>query len=169
MYHKRGILQREVSAIQWGVINETIKKVKHKGSITPYITVDGIKHNKPKDIANNDSFFSKLGATLAAKIVPGGTNVNDYISKIPRQLSSMVLRHTTIHEIDRLIKNLPNKSSHGHDEISNLMLKSLCTSITFPLCHIFNQSIQEGVFPKLMKSAEVIILYKGKEMAYMIN
>ena len=49
------------------------------------------------------------------------------------------------------------------------MFKSLRTSITFPLCHIFNQSIQEGLFPGLMKSAEVIPVYKGKEMDYMVN
>ena len=39
----------------------------------------------------------------------------------------------------------------------------------FPLCHIFNQSIYEGSFPDLMKRAEVIPLYIGKEMDYMIN
>ena len=42
-------------------------------------------------------------------------------------------------------------------------------SIIFPLCHIFNQSIYEGSFPELMKKAEVIPCYKGKEMDYMIN
>ena len=35
-------------------------------------------------------------------------------------------------EIDNLIKNLLNKTSHGHDNISNIMLKALRTSITFP-------------------------------------
>ena len=49
------------------------------------------------------------------------------------------------------------------------MLKSLHKLIVFPLCHIFNQSIQEGIFPKLMKRAKVIPLYKGKEMDYMVN
>ena len=49
------------------------------------------------------------------------------------------------------------------------MLKSLRGSIMFPLCHIFNQSIYQGSFPDLMKRTEVILLYKGKEMDYMIN
>ena len=88
---------------------------------------------------------------MAKKIVPGTTTISDYITKIPHQLNSLVLKHTTIHEIDQLIGNLPNKSSHGHDEISNLMLNHLHKSIVFPLCHIFNQSIQEGIFPELMK------------------
>ena len=103
-----------------------------------------------------------LGATPAANIVPGTTGIIG-LNNIPCQLNSLALKHTTTLEIDRLIKNLLNKNSHGHDEISNLMLKSLHTSITFPL------SIQERVFPELMRRAEVIPLYKGKEMDYMVN
>ena len=63
----------------------------------------------------------------------------------PHQLNSLVLKQTTPLEIDKLIKALPNKSSHGHDQIS-IMLKSLRMSITFPLCHIFNQSIYDTLF-----------------------
>ena len=42
-------------------------------------------------------------------------------------------------------------------------------SISFPLCMIFNQSLTEGIFPDLMKMAEVIPLYKGKESDKVIN
>ena len=68
-----------------------------------------------------------------------------------------------------MIKQLPNKMSYGHDKISNIMLKALRTSIIYPLCHIFNASLLEGTFPERMKTAEVIPLYKGKDMALMIN
>ena len=81
----------------------------------------------------------------------------------------MVLTPTTVHEIDTLIQKLPNKSSHGFDNISNIMLKSLRTSNTFQLCHIFNTSLMEGSFPDRMKVAEIIPFYKGKEMDNMIN
>ena len=49
------------------------------------------------------------------------------------------------------------------------MLKSLCKSISFPLYKIFNDSIMNGVFPTVMKQAEVIPLYKGKEMDIRMN
>ena len=81
----------------------------------------------------------------------------------------MVIRKTTPVELDAIIKKLPNKASHGHDEVSNLMLKALRTSIVFPLCHIFNHSILEGKFSTRMKLAEVIPLYKGKNMDQMVN
>ena len=78
----------------WGIINETIKQVKHHGSIFPYITVDGIKINRAKDIANSfGEFYSQLSSELASKILPGTTTIDDYISHIPQQLSSFVMRY----------------------------------------------------------------------------
>ena len=41
----------------WSLINSTITKIKHKGSIIPYIMVDGIKKTRPKDIANSFGDF----------------------------------------------------------------------------------------------------------------
>ena len=108
------------------LINQTITKVKHKGSLVLHITVDGIKITTPKSIANNfGKFYSSLGSKLAKKVVPGPTSVEDYISNIPIQRNSIVLKQTTPLEIDNIIRKLPNKNSSGHDEVSNVMLKAL--------------------------------------------
>ena len=37
----------------WALINNTILKVKHRGSIIRHITVDGVKQYRPKAIANS--------------------------------------------------------------------------------------------------------------------
>ena len=169
-YRTRCVEYKQNAKKLWSLINETVKRVKHKGSIIPYITVDGLKQHNPKKIANSfGKFYSTLGVDLANKILPGTTPISTYLSNIPQNLNSMALHSTTIHEIDNLIRQLPNKTSHGFDNISNTMLKSLRTSITFPLCHIFNCSLMEGSFPERMKKAEVIPLYKGKDMDNMIN
>ena len=97
------------------------------------------------------------------------TSIHEYISRIPRQLNSIVLQPTTVHEIDKIIQNLPNKSSLSHNELSNTTLKALRSSITFPLCHIFNQSLIDGMFAEKIKWAEIIPLYKGKSMDLTIN
>ena len=91
------------------------------------------------------------------------------MSQIPRNGKSVVMRQTNQTEIENLIKSLPNKRSSGHDEINNVILKSLCLAISYPLQLIFNQSIVTGVFPDKMKIAEVIPLYKGKQRDLMIN
>ena len=72
-------------------------------------------------------------------------------------------------EVEKIIMDLPNKTSHSHDKISHILLKELCKSILFPLCAIFNQSLAEGNFPDEMKKAEIIPLYKGKEFDKVVN
>ena len=76
---------------------------------------------------------------------------------------------TTEGEIKKLIENLPNKTSSGYDNINNILLKKLCTSITLPLSYIFNLSISKGIFPTKMKFSETTTLYKGKETYYTNN
>ena len=154
----------------WSLINNMIKKVKNRGSIIPYLTVNGLRQYNPIKIANCfGDFCASLGHNLASKIIPGTTPLVTYLETIPRTVNSMIVRPTTVPEIDTLIKQLPNKTSYGHDKISNVMIKALRTNITYPLCHIFNASLSEGTFLDRMKMAEVIPLYKGKEMDLMIN
>ena len=133
----------------WTLINEIVKKTKHKGSIIPYITIDGIKTSNPTKIANEfGRFYSTLGSTLASQINSGAQSIDTYLNKIPRNLTSLMLSSTTVQEIKKTITPPPNKTSHRHDGISNSLLKMLNQSIALPLCKIFNCSIQEGIFPK---------------------
>ena len=65
-------------------------------------------------------------------------------------------------EISKLIDNIPNKMSSGHDSITNVLLKKIKEGIVGPITDIFNASMCLGEFPNTMKLAEVIPLYKGK-------
>ena len=154
----------------WRVINRVIGKQKHKGNIISCITIDGLKNYNPIKIANEfGKFYSTLGETLASEIKPGHMSIDNYLRLIPRNNESLILKHITLPEVERIINELPNKTSHGHDNISNNLLKKLCSSISLPLCAIFNQSIIEGKFPNAMKLAEIIPLYKGKAFDKVLN
>ena len=136
----------------WQLINQTISKCKINGSIMPFLTVDGMKTYNPLNISNTfGKFYSSLGQMLAATITLGKYPINHYIQKIPRTVNSLVLALTSQLEIETLVNKLPNKSSFGHDQISNGMLKSLCKAISYPLTMVFNQSILQGIFPDIMK------------------
>ena len=154
----------------WQVINQMISKCKNSDSIIPFISINGIKTNNPKQIANKfGSFYSSIGSTLASKFPKGKQDISHYMQKIPRTVSSMSLTNTTQHEIEKLINDLPNKTSCSHDKISNSLLKDLKCCISYPLMVIFNQSIASGTFPDKMKLAKIIPLYKGKERDEVIN
>ena len=154
----------------WQLLNDVVNKTKNRGSIIPYITVDGLKTYNPIKIANSfGQFYSELGKNLASKIPNSSLSVSKYIDAIPRNIKNLVLHPITIPEIETVIKELPNKPSKGHDGISNTILKGISSGILYLLCLIFNKSISEGIFPSQMKMAEVIPLYKGKEMDMLVN
>ena len=154
----------------WSLINKVIKRTKDKGSIISQITIDGMKMSNPEKIANEFSkFYSTLGYNLASQISCEPQSAEHYINKIPRNLNSLVMRSITMQEIENTINSLQNKTSTGHDGISNILLKSIGSSLVFPLHVIFNMSISEGIFPKQMKMAEIILLYKGKDIDLIIN
>ena len=67
----------------------------------------------------------------------------------------------TTYEIKRLINSLPNKTSSGHDDISNILLKEICEPLLPALEYIVNESSKLGIFPTVMKLAEVVPLFKS--------
>ena len=82
-----------------------LKKSKHRGSIIPSISVDGIKIHNAKKIANSfGEFYSTLGSKLASDILPGTTSIDEYINSIPRQLTSLALNGTTVPEVEHFIR-----------------------------------------------------------------
>ena len=154
----------------WELMNSIIGKNKHTGCSVSHITVDGVKIFSKKLIAEEfTKFYSKLGESLAAKITPSTESLENYLSLIPRIVNSLVLVETNTVEIEKIIEHLPNKSSSSHDRVSNTLLKRLGKSLSYPLGIIFNQSIASGCFPDMMKIAEVIPLYKGKEEDNVVN
>ena len=64
---------------------------------------------------------------------------------------------------------LPNKTSSGHDESNNILLKKLRLSLLIPLEIIFNESLSSVEVPSLMKLTEVIPLHKGKDCKMLTN
>ena len=54
-------------------------------------------------------------------------------------------------EVSAIIDSLPNKSSSGEDEISNIVVKTTKSVVTKYLTSLINQSFREGVFPTELK------------------
>ena len=154
----------------WELINQVIGKAADKSSVISHIKVNEIEIINEKAIANEfGKYFSTVGKVFAGKVKDPKCEITYYNDKITRNPKSIYFHCTTETEIKKLIENLPNKTSSGYDNVSNILLKKLCTTITTPLSLIFNLSISNGVFPKKMKLAETTPLYKGKETYYTTN
>ena len=108
----------------WKVINNIVGKNKHRGRIISHITINGVKSYSPNMIANEFAqSYSTLGANLAAQIKPGNTPLNNYLAHIKRIDASLILKPITQLEVEDIVRKLPNKTSYGHDRISNILLK----------------------------------------------
>ena len=154
----------------WQLINSVVRKEHNKLHTIDSLSKDGLLLTEQHDIANEFAkYFATVGSTCAQQIGPSKLGIDLYMSKIPRESSSIFLAPTTRHEIKRIIKSLKPKQSSGHDGFSNKLIKDLLDEIASPLCLIFNKSLEEGVFPACMKMADVTPLFKSKDRTNKTN
>ena len=148
----------------WKMINRITGKMNDKSNAIKYLKVENIEIYDTKIISEEFAkHFSSVGSMYANKITQSHNTFNQYLRNIPNNPISMFMAPTSRTEIEKLIDKLPNKTSKGHDDISNILLKRIKSTISHPLEIIFNKSIQDGVFPEDMKQADVIPLHKSKE------
>ena len=154
----------------WKVINKITHKMNDKSSAVEYLKINNIDYYETKTISEEfATHFATVGKRYASAIKTPHHNFYHYLKQIPHNTGSMYMTPTSKEELEKLIDQLPNKTSKGHDDISNVLLKRIKHAISNPLVMIFNKSLQEGTFPEEMKKADVIPLFKNKERYLVTN
>jgi hypothetical protein len=136
----------------WDIIKtETHKNRTNKG--TQLINVDGKLITNQQSIANS---FNNYILTVADKITSNiqnddsSSNYNNPIHYLHKNLklpcSNMKLKYTTPKEIEKMIKSLTSKNSHGYHAIPTKILKVSTPFITSPPTYICNKSLSSGIF-----------------------
>ena len=110
---------------------------------------------KMPDLENRNKNFASVGTLLSSKLQSIPFN---YESR--NILKSMVIHSTAHLEVSKIIKQLKNKKSYGHDGISNGILKCCSPVLDSFLADAINKAINEHVFPEALNVAKVIPLYK---------
>ena len=77
--------------------------------------------------------------------------------------------NTSSAEIVKIIRTLEPKNSCGHDLLSNRMLKKEISWFAKVLPQLINDSMKEGIFPKVLKLATIIPIFKKGEKDNMNN
>ena len=170
-YHAKSNAYKNDVKKLWQLINKVCGKTSNKTNIITNIKVNNIDYYSSNTICNLfGDYFANVGKNVAKKIPTPRQRIDKYNDKIIRNRNtSLYLFPTNSTETLRLIKHLPNKTSLGHDEINNLLLKKIVTSILKSLEIIFNHSITNHTFSNDMKLAEVILLFKGTETYLITN
>jgi hypothetical protein len=88
--------------------------------------------------------------------------INDQNSQVfvKNNHSSTFLFPVSEEEVVDVVSKLEGKTSAAFDEISEFLIKECIQNIKKPLSFIFNESINKGSFPNLMKIAEVRPVYR---------
>lgn len=141
----------------WSIINKNLKSSNCRP--THEFEIDGITVTDPDSIANKfNEYFVNIGTSLAEQI--HSTNCfTDYLP-IPTN-SRFEFKRVKEDDILNIINKLKNKSSYGHDCISNKLLKLAKDHIIKPLTLIINQSLRTGIFPGDLKISKVKPLFKN--------
>ena len=79
---------------------------------------------------------------------------------MPNSLFSF--RKVTFIEVREIIRKLKNKNSKDLMGLNVTLIKSIKEIILYPLTKIINLCLQQSVFPKILKEALVIPIYKNK-------
>ena len=146
--HEKCNEYRRDSRKLWRLINDMIRKTGNKKTLIEGLKIKNLMRYDPDSITNEFcEFFSTVGKRFANDIRAPENNTEYYLDKMTKNNSTLFLTPTSSEEIKHLISSLPNKTSSGHDSISNNLLKKLSPSITEPLTIIFNKSLESGVFP----------------------
>ncbi len=117
------------------------------------------------DILNN--FFVELGPSTV-KAFPNPVYDN-YMSHVPKYQSSFYMSSTTPNEIVSCVRTLSPKKSCSFDDINTLLVQHVVEFICLPLNHIFNLSLNNGIFPDKLKIAKVVPIYKSGPANDLIN
>ena len=131
----------------------------------------GVELSDAKEIATAfNSYFATIGEKLAASIHENN-NVSDDFQQYLDTPAETRLKFNCITENETIkaINRLENKSSSGHDGISNKLLKLIKNELKSPLTLIINQMITTGIFPQSFKISKIIPLYKKGDHSLLTN
>ena len=134
-----------------------------KSTSIDYLSIDGMREYNGNKITNSlAKYFATVGETFAGKIPNATKSVDQYLRLLQSNVNNLFFVPCTMNELNKIIQNLPNKKSSGADHISNILLKQIGESILFPMTILVNNSLSSGVFPDLMKIAEVYTTPQGQ-------
>ena len=130
----------------WSVINEVMKRKKNKSS--------------PPNIPDSSTFnqyFVDVGKTLSENLIAPPSHFSNYLPLPNGQI--FTLKPTTINDVFTLI-NDSRVTAAGYDELPMILLKRTASALAPLLTHVFNLSIDSGVFPQPLKIAKVTPIHK---------
>ena len=164
-------------------IQKANNKVKTTWDIIKTVTIKNTGNQKEdtnviNNTQKNAEAFNLYFSRIAEQLIEDSKTKNSYkrldplinLRKNFNKMDEIIkLKNTTTHEIDKIIRSLNTKDSHGYDGISTRILKLSAPYIISPLTFIINRILVSGTFPNRLKYSEVRPLYKKGDASDIAN
>ena len=145
----------------WDLLKETTFGEKPSQKINEILD-NGETINDPKVMATKfNNFFSHIGTTISDSVTPIGKPPEEFVPNYPNDKPKFELDNTGPVHINDIIKSFDSKDSCDLDGMSLKLLKAIAVSISVPLAHIFNLSLDNGKFPDKLKLSRIVPVYKS--------
>ena len=140
------------------IINIKIKNLDHPTCIEE----NDKSITDPKEIAESfNNYFTSIADDILNKRKYVGQNTHKVYLKEPME-NTFVLHECEQIEIENIITRLNPRKATGPNSIPSDILHLLKKDISYPLCLIFNISLNTGIHPDFLKISETIPIYKLK-------
>jgi hypothetical protein len=144
----------------WKLLKEAINSNKCSNKIDS-IQVNDHMSTDPLEMAEEfNSFFSQIGTSISNTVNPTSLEPDDFIPPNPNP-PELELGLTSPLSLLNIIKLFEPKSSVDLDGISMKLIQTIGPVICTPLSHIFNCSIEQGIFPEKLKCSRTVPVFKS--------
>jgi hypothetical protein len=160
---------------QWLLINKLIGVKKAKNKVIESIKLDDgeIINDKYLIAENFNNYFLDIPQQIKQDIEIENEDIdstyNEYFNNPLEYRNSFYMYPTYEEEISNVLNSMKNKRSTGIDGLGIDIIKRMRGYILKVLVHIFNLSMEDGIFPSILKKSIVIPLHKGGDLQNMGN
>ena len=144
----------------WKNINYILGKTTSNRSSTFKINNEYV--TDPQVISNTfNEYYATVGQDTSNSLPQTEKHFTEYLPE--RNQTNFVWNRVTLPEVKRIIKTSKN-SKPGPDELPIKIFKNNIETLSPILVHLFNMSLDQGIFPTVHKTGKIFPLYKSKEM-----
>ena len=163
-FHDKIVESGTDSKKKWSVFKSELKLKENKSEIE-VISNNGKKFETKKDIAKEFKSHFETCANNLARGLPNSGECNILID----QKDEWQFQEITETELRKIIDSILPKSSCGFDLLTNRMLKKEKNRFSRLLINLINETLRGGTFPKALKIAKVIPIFKKGDKTNMNN
>ena len=152
----------------WHVIKEVIGNLKPVAHTLPKrIVINNVVINDKKTIAEHfNRYFVNVGPNLAASIPQTNKSFESFVSENEQVFNEAPL---TDDELLKAFASLKSNKSPGLDDIFSNVIKFVVGALVRPIKHIFNLSLEKGIFPDNLKIARITPIFKSGNEEFVNN